>query len=1041
MTLLPLAGWAQISIADADITIGSATLSYTGKATKPAITSVGAGDFDELHQTMKFYDSADNELTANKVKNVGNYKVSIVGDGVNFTGETKKVAFAITKVPMVISVKDVEKTYGAEDPISTAFEYTVVSGFVGDDDKNSVIVTIVVPGENSRAVGEHVGTYNYTGITATSQNYDVTVQAQPKLKINQATLTVTHDPIVINFGEPNPNLNPADFTIDGWVGFEKTGVEGYLAARTAAITFTSASYTQPKTDANADKTGILLGGKEAYECNVTGITLNSNDYKLSFAGVAMLIKQVELKNDATLFTFTMTDAEKTYNGTVQKPTYTIVYKANNYTLKNTDYTVTFGTGNSKAAANYVATVDAVAGGNFYTTAAFAKAEFNYSIAQRNLYVQAADQTKVYDGNAHTLTDLTNPNKFEFNGIADADADKTLAITAGSVAYPEGTTDAQKKNVGEFKVTPDVTITLKDAGANDYAANYKIVALATGTYKITARPLTITAKPQKITFGNPAPAFASTDTYIHVEKVGGKKIDGTTDVAAGEGAISDAEVTAILAKLNVGLKQEYNVAGSWNDGIVVSLKSGESLSNYTPVCNPGKYTIEGGTYTIIAKNITKVYGADYTLGYTTTGEDPAVAVDYEVWKDGVELSTKHPENVGTYDIKIKKNDAYKPSTNYSGIDYVDGKLTITPKAITITPKAVTLQVGAKEADLKTYGAIEEIEGKKQGDVIGYVLKFNSGAGDGQIPAAQLTSGALNTADATYNKGIKVELVESTNENPNANANYTIDVTATAVLKTYAANTLVLNLDGFDLEKIKDAEAACKADATKKYNVAVTIKRAGTIKGKEYKWEKYQWNTLILPFPVTVGELSREIGYAVVNVYDQTNTKENNLAFKLTMSEIPANTPILLKTDDDIPDGTVLEFVDKVISYDQSKMSQEAKNGISFRGTYKGVTISSETPDYKAYLADKARGIATEGESYFVNPFACYIDLGEGGEANLARELTITVEDIDGTVTTLGAIKAEGSRSIDGWYTVNGVKLQSAPTQKGIYINNGKKVVIK
>ena len=30
---------------------------------------------------------------------------------------------------------------------------------------------------------------------------------------------------------------------------------------------------------------------------------------------------------------------------------------------------------------------------------------------------------------------------------------------------------------------------------------------------------------------------------------------------------------------------------------------------------------------------------------------------------------------------------------------------------------------------------------------------------------------------------------------------------------------------------------------------------------------------------------------------------------------------------------------------------------------------------------------------------------------------------------------------GWYTINGTKLQAAPTQKGIYIFNGKKLVVK
>ena len=31
--------------------------------------------------------------------------------------------------------------------------------------------------------------------------------------------------------------------------------------------------------------------------------------------------------------------------------------------------------------------------------------------------------------------------------------------------------------------------------------------------------------------------------------------------------------------------------------------------------------------------------------------------------------------------------------------------------------------------------------------------------------------------------------------------------------------------------------------------------------------------------------------------------------------------------------------------------------------------------------------------------------------------------------------------DKWYTLDGVRLDKAPTRKGLYINNGRKVVIK
>ena len=56
--------------------------------------------------------------------------------------------------------------------------------------------------------------------------------------------------------------------------------------------------------------------------------------------------------------------------------------------------------------------------------------------------------------------------------------------------------------------------------------------------------------------------------------------------------------------------------------------------------------------------------------------------------------------------------------------------------------------------------------------------------------------------------------------------------------------------------------------------------------------------------------------------------------------------------------------------------------------------------------------------------------------------ITVVEEDGTVTAISNINADGEAvTADGWYNLNGVKLQGMPTEKGVYIQNGKKVVLK
>ena len=1041
MALLPLAGWADTDVSSATFTLGSTTLQYVGHATKPAITSATVGDtpLSSSEYTLKFYDANDNVVT--NLINVGSYKVSLVSGTYE---STMKVAFEIVKVPMTISLKDVTKVYGADDPVATDFEYTVTSGFVGEDDQNSVVVTVNIAGA-TRETGENKGDYNYSGITASADNYTVTVSNQPKLTITPATLTVSHEVIVKNFGEANPALNIDDFTITGWTGNEITGTtEEQANKKAAAINFASASYTQNETNANCDKDGNFLSGITAgYQCNVTGLTTNTENYTLSFAGVTMKIKQIELK-DANTFTFTMENANKTYDGTVQKPDYTIVYKATNYELKASDFTVTYAenSGVSKKAGTYTATVSAVANGNFYATA-FAKTAFNFTIAQKNLYVQAKSDTKVYDGNPFTLSGKAATD-YEFNGIADADDAYTLAVTTGSVEYVSTTlTDAQKKSVGSYDVKPVLTTwTLKDGEENDWAANYKVVALSTGKYSITARPLTITAKNKSIDYGQPAPSFTNSTDFIHIETAGGKKVDGTTDVATGEGAINATEAAAILAQLTVGLNQEYTDADTYTDAIVVDLAENQELTNYDAEFVAGDYTILGATYTIIANNINKVYGETYELSYTNTGAEPAVAVEYAVYLNGVRVEGDHPTDAGTYDIKIIQNAAYKPSANYSTIDYVDGKLKITPKTLTVTPKAVTLNIGATETDLNNYGEVT-YTGLVEDDEIEFTLKFNTtDATDGVSVDA---NGKLTgTAGDIKAKGVAIEFPTTVSDGY-ANNNYTINATNQyGQITIIAANSLILAQNDVNI----GTKIAAAATAGTPYDVVFGSK---TMKANE-------WYAIVLPFATSAKELVKQLDqYVVLNTYSTTST-EGDIKFKLEMGNIAAGVPFLIKAGEAL-DWNNKTFSSKTIVAAPVPQGTLDDNGSVFTGVFSygnilldGYELDGETADatlaYR-WLSDSdvegfSRKVNTwrsaKGNDHHkrnLSPLEAYLQVPEGSNAR------ITVEDFDGQTTSIQTLNAGDMKAIvaDGWYTLDGIKLQNAPTQKGIYINNGKKIVVK
>ena len=59
-------------------------------------------------------------------------------------------------------------------------------------------------------------------------------------------------------------------------------------------------------------------------------------------------------------------------------------------------------------------------------------------------------------------------------------------------------------------------------------------------------------------------------------------------------------------------------------------------------------------------------------------------------------------------------------------------------------------------------------------------------------------------------------------------------------------------------------------------------------------------------------------------------------------------------------------------------------------------------------------------------------------NSAREVDIVFEDDVTGIFTMSDVR---SLMDDGWYTLDGRKLDGKPAKKGLYIVNGKKVVIK
>lgn len=131
------------------------------------------------------------------------------------------------------------------------------------------------------------------------------------------------------------------------------------------------------------------------------------------------------------------------------------------------------------------------------------------------------------------------------------------------------------------------------------------------------------------------------------------------------------------------------------------------------------------------------------------------------------------------------------------------------------------------------------------------------------------------------------------------------------------------------------------------------------------------------------------------------------------------------------------------------SQDGK--VSFIGTYAPVSIGSQGDNTKLYLSSGNTLHYPNGEMT-IGCQRAYFQLAEGltaggpvsgSNANQIRAFMLNFGDDETTrIKAIDDLRIHNIQFEAGaWYTIDGRKLNGKPTQRGIYINNGNKIVIK
>ena len=267
-----------------------------------------------------------------------------------------------------------------------------------------------------------------------------------------------------------------------------------------------------------------------------------------------------------------------------------------------------------------------------------------------------------------------------------------------------------------------------------------------------------------------------------------------------------------------------------------------------------------------------------------------------------------------------------------------------------------------------------------------------------------------------------------------------------------NALAKNGDGTYTLTITDAAATVTPDVYDADLVVVTnqgttnattitdnngMTRNVVLQGRTL-YKDGKWNTLCLPFDVTIAGSPLAGDNVVAKVLNTSSKLENGtltLNFSDAPATIPAGTPFIIKWDGDGSNNLVNPVFMGVTISNANRDVTSTDGKVSFKGTYAYQAFDSED---KSILLVGGSNLYWPQNGASLGACRAYFKLSDGASAS---EFVLNFGD---ETTGIRPNRPSPDPSLNNggeWYDLSGRKLTQKPTQKGVYIVNGKKVVVK
>lgn len=213
---------------------------------------------------------------------------------------------------------------------------------------------------------------------------------------------------------------------------------------------------------------------------------------------------------------------------------------------------------------------------------------------------------------------------------------------------------------------------------------------------------------------------------------------------------------------------------------------------------------------------------------------------------------------------------------------------------------------------------------------------------------------------------------------------------------------------------------------KENVYVTLKRTF--------FHDNAWNTLCLPFDVDANKVATAFAGAEIREIDPNKCTANTIQF-VPATEIKAGVPYIIKWNENVAEAKPFEETfEGVMLVAEPKPVTINNNDIKFTGFYNKTTADKLGESVAAIGAENKLFKVTSGE---MKGFRAAFVLKSNTPASVIKLV------IDGTATGIEDLVIDGVKANGRVYNLNGQFVGNSLNglQPGLYIQNGKKIVVK